>query len=161
MKEIWVCDSCFKEFYGLLCMYNIKTTLRYENINSAFFLIFPTLPKPFEHEFFCWIQSLFCFSAFYRQNLTHCYWQNLWGENQIWLPFFFSSFHGKRGLSLRKAMGEMWMKELWIVCFWLPARLLWFGVVLATNWKFMNLKTVYNIIWHIFWLPKSSMPKLE
>lgn len=113
MKEIWVCDSCFKEFYGLLCMYNIKTTLRYENINSAFFLIFPTLPKPFEHEFFCWIQSLFCFSAFIDR---------IWlivtdkiSEGKIrygCLFFIFSSFHGKRGLSLRKAMGEMWMKEL-------------------------------------------------
>lgn len=59
MKEIWVCDSCLKEFYGLPCMYNIKTSLRYENINSTNFLIFPTLPKPFEHEFFCWIHSLF------------------------------------------------------------------------------------------------------
>lgn len=106
MKEIWVCDSCFKEFYGLLCMYNIKTTLRYENINSAFFLIFPTLPKPFEHEFFCWIQSLFCFSAFYRQNLTHCYWQNLWGENQIWLPFFFFfQFPWKKGTVTQKGYG--------------------------------------------------------
>lgn len=55
--------------------------------------------------------------------------------------FFFFHFHGKRGLSLRKAKGGMWMKELWIVCIWLPARLIQFGVVLATNWKqFVNLQ---------------------
>ena len=142
MKGIWVCDSCLKEFYGLLCMYNSKTSLRYENINSTHLLISPTLSKPFEHEFFCLIHSLFCFSAFYRHNLVHCYWQNLWGENQIWLLFFsFFHFYGKSGLSLRKAKRGMWMKELWIVCIWLPARLMRFGVVLATNWKqFVNLQ---------------------
>ena len=105
MKEIWVCDSCLKELYGLPCMYNIKTSLRYENINSTNFLIFPTLPKPFEHEFFCWIHSLFFFSAFYRHSLAHCYWQNLWGENQIWQLFFFFQFPWKEETVTQKGYG--------------------------------------------------------
>lgn len=142
MKEIWVCDSCLKEFYGLPCMYNIKTSLRYENINSTNFLIFPTLPKPFEHEFFCWIHSLF-FSQLFIDTVWLTVTDKI-SEGKIRYGsffFFFPSFHGKRRLSLRKATGEMWMKELWIVCIWLPARLIWFGVVLATNWKeFMNLQ---------------------
>ena len=95
MKEVLCCSVCIivKQFWDM------KILIQQ--------IIFPTLPKPLEHEFFCWIHSVFFFSAFYRHNLVQCYWQIL-QEGKMRRGCLYSISHARRkeGTVTQKGQGR-------------------------------------------------------
>lgn len=121
-------------------MYNIKITW---DIKCPFciFLIFPTLPSHLNMS-----SSVESSHYFVSQLFIDRIWLIVTdkiseGKSNM-AAFFFSSFM-ERGLSLRKAMGNGWRVVNSLLLAPSQTPMIWW---LWLQWKFMNLKTVYNII---------------